>query len=279
MRPPTRVRVAWKVFGVNDLLMKLKSRKDRKGSKPRCHWLTHGSREEVANRLTALTEPWGTVSADDRWMPEGFCRTEEAQLHKAPLLLSQEGCDKLRDWWLAVSRGNTRTPHWDIASTCTVGGAKGVLLVEAKAHNEELEISGKGLKKKASANSRRNHERIGGSIQEANIVLADQTGLSWALSRDHRYQMSNRFAWSWKLTELGYPVILVYLGFLKAEEMRKGKEQYPLANHAEWESLVKSHSGRLFPAEIWDRQWSVNGRIFVPRIRSCEIRYDAPIEE
>ena len=279
MRPPTRVRVAWKVFGVNDLLMKLKSRKDRKGSKPRCHWLTHGTREQVANRLTAFVEPWGTVSMDDRWMPEGFCRIEEARLDRAPILPQQDRY-RLRDWWLTFSRG-ANTPNWDIVSTCAVNGAKGILLVEAKAHNEELnkEENGKSLARTPSDNSIRNHERIGEAIEEANIGLGEQTGFRWALSRDHHYQMSNRFAWSWKLTELGYSVILVYLGFLNAEEMRKGKEQYPLANHAEWESLVKSHSGRLFPAEIWDRQWSVNGRIFVPRIRSCEMRYDAPIEE
>ena len=265
---------------MNDLLMKLKRGKDRKGSKPRCHWLTHGSREEVANRLTGLIEPWGTVSADDRWMPEGFCRTEEAQLHKAPLLLSQEGCDKLRDWWLAVSPG-ANTPNWDIVSTCTVDNAKGILLVEAKAHNEELnkERNGKELKRNASTNSVRNHIRIGEAINEASSSLAVQTECRWVLSRDRHYQMSNRFAWAWKLTELGYPVILVYLGFLEAEEMRKGKKQRPLSDHAEWEGLVKSHSGPLFSDEVWNQQWNVNGRFFVPRIRSCEIRYDAPIEE
>ncbi len=127
---------------MNDLLMKLKSPKDRKGSKPRCHWLTHGTREQVANRLTGLVAPWATVSEEDaRWMPEGFCRIEEAQLDQTPELLSQENCDKLRDWWLAVPRRNTRTPNWDIASTCTVDDARGILLVEAKAHNEETVFS------------------------------------------------------------------------------------------------------------------------------------------
>ena len=58
-----------------------------------------------------------------------------------------------------------------------------------------------------------------GCIKEANAALADQTELDWALSHERRYQMANRIAWSRKLTELGYPVILVYLGFLRAEEM------------------------------------------------------------
>ena len=262
------------------LLQKLK-RNQRKGSKPRCHWLTHGAPDQVASRLDALAEPWGSVSAEDHWMPEGFNRVEEAQLHRAPRLLSPQECKALSDWWLAVQRGNTQTPNWDIASTCTVDGHKGLLLVEAKAHNEELnnEIVGKRLDRRATANSHHNHARIGKAINGASIALADQTGYGWDLSRDHHYQMSNRFAWSWKLTELGYPVILVYLGFLGAVDMRKGREQNPLTSHAEWECLVKAHSDPLFPSEIWGRQWVIHGQSFVPRICSREIPYNRPMKE
>ena len=265
---------------MNDLLKKLKKPKDRRGSKPRCHWLTHGTREQVANRLTRLAEPCGTVSADDLWMPEGFSQIEEARLNRASKLLPKRDRDKLRDWWLEVPRG-ANTPNWDIASTCTVDNARGILLVEAKAHNEELnkERAGKILDPDSSCNSKRNHRRIGEAMEKANNGLADHTKLDWALSHEHHYQMSNRFAWAWKLTELGYPVILVYLGFLKAEEMQKGRDQHPLSNHAEWESLVKSHSRPLFPDAVWDREWSVNGQPFVPRILSCEIGYDALIED
>lgn len=187
--------------------------RERMGSKPRCHWLTHGRPEQVASRLNALAEPWGTVSADDQWMPEGFCRIEEAQLDKAGRLLPKQDCDGLRSWWLAVSRGNTRTPNWDIASTCTVDGRKGLLLIEAKAHTEELKVEDR------VGAGPRNRARIAKCIKEANAALKSWTNLNWALSHEHRYQMANRFAWSWKLADLGYPVILVYLGFLGAEEM------------------------------------------------------------
>ena len=248
-------------------------RNQRKGSKPRCHWLTHGSCEQVARRLTRLAEPWGSVSADDHWMPEGFDQVEEAQLHEAPRLLRPQDCEALGDWWLAVSRRNTRTPTWDIASTCTVDGHRGLLLVEAKAHTQELKIEDQV---KAGGPNR---ERIAECIEEANAALADQTKLGWTLSHEHRYQMANRFAWSWKLTELGYPVILVYLGFLRAEEMRSGEEQTPFDSHAEWECAVKAHSEPLFPAEVWDGQWTIHHRPFVPRICSIETRYDGPMEE
>ena len=42
-------------------------------------------------------------------------------------------------WWLAITRG-ARTPVWDIAAICTIPGydRKGVLLVEAKAHSEDM---------------------------------------------------------------------------------------------------------------------------------------------
>ena len=256
-------------------LQKLGS-KAEKGSKPRCHWLTHGPPKKVAERLTKLVGDYGEVSASDYWLPKGFCDTQEAQLDKTcKLLLKQDERDKLRDWWLAVPR-NANTPNWDIASTCTVRGNKGLLLVEAKAHTQELNeaAKGKGLSKQATANSRRNHVRIGAAIQEANIALADQTGLSWALSHECRYQMSNRFAWSWKLAELGYPVILVYLGFLKAEEMKTGI----FGNHANWASRVKEHSNPLFPEKIWNNERKIHGQLFVPLIRSRKMRHDAPVE-
>ena len=116
-------------------------------------------------------------------------------------------------------------------------------------------------------------------MEEANAGLSKQTKPGWRLSHEHSYQMANRFAWAWKLTELGYPVILIYLGFLNAEEMQQGKEQRPLANHADWECLVKSHSRSLVPETIWDRRWTLNGQLFVPRIRSIGIPYDRPMEE
>lgn len=52
--------------------------------------------------------------------------------------------------------------------------------------------------------------------------------LPWAISRDSRYQKSNRFAWACKLAGLGLPVVLMYLGFVRADEMRDRRA--PLAD-------------------------------------------------
>lgn len=255
--------------------------KQQEGSKPRCHWMTHGTDEQVASRLTDIIEPWGQVSPTDCWMPEGFKNINEAELHRAPTLLDPEIGRRLKDWWLAVPSGNPKTPNLDIASTCTVtadGQSKpGLLLVEAKAHEEELngETVGKRWDEgKASDGSRKNHGKIGEAIREASDGLSEDTSLEWNISRDQSYQMSNRFAWSWKLTELGVPVILVYLGFLNADEMPE-----PFFTPAAWERLVFSHSRPLFPEEVWDTAWTINGQTFVPLIRSAERPYDEPSPE
>jgi hypothetical protein len=258
---------------MSDLLQRLKP-KEQRGSKPRCHFLTHGSPEQVAKNLGQLISPFGSVSPHDRWMPRGFDNTEEAQLHRVPGLLEARIAKQLREWWLDTDTPNARTPTFDIASTCTIQHQPGILLLEAKAHDEELnkENIGKSLRKDASQGSKANHVRIGEAIMTARDGLQEATSLEWNISRDSHYQMSNRFAWAWKLTELGFPVALVYLGFLKAEEMRdKGN---PFVNHAAWEEVVKAHSEPLFPNEVWNRQWTINGQAFLPLIRSIEQRLD-----
>ena len=258
---------------MNDLLLRLKPNQ-RKGSKPRCHLLTHGSPEQVAERLSRLIAPWGSVAPTDRWMPQGFEALTEAQLHDAPRLLDiNPHGEALKKWWLAVTSDASMTPNWDIASTCTIGAERGLVLVEAKAHDAELrnEERGKPLEgsngQGVSTNSRRNHVRIGACIQDASLALSGETGLPWALSRDWNYQMANRFAWSWKLASLGIPVILVYLGFLDCREMQES-DQLPFAKHEEWERLVKDHSAALFSAQVWDQRWTIHGQALIPIIRA-----------
>jgi len=159
-------------------------------------------------------------------MPKGFENLNEAELDRAPLLIEPKIGAQLRDWWLAVANPKSKTPNFDIASTCTIENKPGLLLIEAKAHEAELsnEIVGKRFKAEPSDGSKANHDRIGVAIQSASDGLRGSTSISWKLSRDSHYQLSNRFAWAWKLTELGFPVVLIYLGFLNAKEMGpKGK--------------------------------------------------------
>jgi len=227
--------------------------------------------------LTSLIEPWGEVlAAGSSWMPNGFVDCEEAQLHNTERIIPDaQDRDALLKWWLAVPGGpRTTTPNWDIASTCVIHGKPGILLIEAKAHDAELrnEERGKPLggedSKGVSLDSRRNHVRIGCSIQEAGLALAEQTGLAWALSRDWCYQMANRFAWAWKLTELGKPVILIYLGFLACHEMQDGTGQSAIASKDDWQQMIEAHSRPLFPREVWNKEWHVHGQSFIPLVRT-----------
>lgn len=204
-------------------------------------------------------------------MPDGFANLEECQLDKAPRLLPDSVRSLLGKWWLPSNRQNARTPNFDIASTCMVGGAPGLLLIEAKAHALELinEIGGRRLKADASER-KASHITIGAAIDSARIGLAAATGLSWGISRDSHYQMSNRFAWAWKLTELGVPVVLIYLGFIRAYDMSKPGE-IPFADAGAWDAAVMSHSAPLFPAVVWDHRRPVPGLPFIPLIRSLDL--------
>jgi hypothetical protein len=255
---------------VTELLDKLR-RNQQRGSKPRCHALTHGDRASRASRLTALIAPYGEVSSADTCLPNGFTHVGEAQLHRAAELLPDDVRSALASWWLAVPTPRASTPNWDIACTCRIEDSPGLLLIEAKAHHGELqkEECGKPLLDPVSANTLRNHVRIGACLDEANIALAVETGHSWALSRDHHYQMSNRFAWAWKLAALGMPIVLVYLGFLSCDDM--AKDSTVIGTDAEWEQLVRTHSVAIAPPEVWNRAWQLHGRTFVPLIRTVHV--------
>ncbi|MGE3993906.1 hypothetical protein [Pseudorhodoplanes sp.] len=264
---------------MNDLLGKLRKSQQR-GSKPRCHWITHGTPAEVSARLTALACPFAEVAKSDHWMPCGFDKLSEAQFHRVANLLAEDQCRQIRTWWFRIYRGGLQTsPSFDIASTCTVDGTSGLLLVEAKAHVGELtgEERGKPLKLDASNGGRTNHDHIVQAIAWANSIFHDATGKTWQLSRDNRYQMSNRFAMACKLTSIGVPVVLVYLGFLNAKDMSLGAER-PFASSDEWRHAVLTHSTAILPTETWDRRWELHGRTFAPLIRSVEIPVDRPCD-
>lgn len=245
--------------------------KAQRGSKPRCHLLTSGPSEVVAARLTTMADPFATVSPMDRWMPQGFVDTAEAELDKADRLLDAMTRQTLAAWWLPPERQSAKTPNFDIASTCTIDGRAGLLLIEAKAHDQELmrEADGRPLPVDASEERKASHPTIGLAIDQARKGLTASTGQAWKISRDSHYQIANRFAWSWKLAELGVPVVLIYLGFLRAAEMAdKGK---PFVDEQAWTDLVLEHGQGIVPADVWGRRLSVNGVPLVPLICSLEM--------
>jgi hypothetical protein len=176
--------------------------------------------------------------------------------------LSSEQREAVTAWWLAV-RGHPNTPNWDIASTATINGIKGLLLVEAKAHGAELRSDGK-----ANEGRQENHARIQAACRDASAAL-NGVRPGWALSTERNYQLCNRFAWAWKLASLGIPVVLIYLGFLRAEEMRD--LGLPFVDGDQWERLVRDHSKGVVPADVWDSPTLVNGTPVYAKICSLEV--------
>lgn len=198
-----------------------------------------------AATMTDLLSGHGvTVRDSDVWRPLGQAEPKEWTLED----FCGEHCrdwfdrDRFASWW-NVTGG--KRPTWDILSTCSIDGEQGLLLVEAKANDAELDWKGKLLPKDASEGSLRNHERIGRCIDEA------CTGLNahlhgFFISRDTHYQLSNRIASAWKLAECGLPVALLYLGFTGDEGMRTATRQ-PLADRDHWLRLMRAYLQGVVP--------------------------------
>lgn len=205
-------------------------------------------------------------------MPQGFFEPTEAQLHVAHRLVDNALGQELGHWWLGGIRQERRTPNFDIASTCTIEGRKGLLLVEAKAHHGELskESAGRALATRSSDARIESHRAIGAAIEQAAQGLTRDTGLDCRVSRDHCYQMSNRFAWAWKLATLDIPVVLVYLGLLQADEM--ADQGRPIDSHADWEQTVLQHSAAVLDVRVWNTRWMIGGRtVLIPVIASTTV--------
>ena len=240
-----------------------------------------GGREEVAGRLVRLVglESDVIIGGEDRWMPLGKpVQKEDISWDKKParearlggltaLFAPDERCrrelgDQLRKWWLAVPR-RANTPNWDVASTCTIKGQRGLLLVEAKAHSAEL-----GESDSCGSRNPGNRERIRRAITEAATGLQTATGSTWNLSPDSHYQLSNRFAWSWNLAALGIPVVLLYLGFLNAEDMADRGQVF--GSEGQWETSLRAHSEGVVDNRCWGQWIDLNGVPLLPLIRGVD---------
>ena len=241
-----------------------------RGSFLRCLMLTGLSRHQTAGLLSALAQPSGAVISPDTdtWLPCGRMKPKETTLIDSSDFITPDKCKALREWWLEKTRG-ANLPNWDIASTCTIEGMKGLLLVEAKAHDKELSEAGKS--QPGTDNSKKNHDRIGIAIEQANAGLNSVLN-GWALSRDSHYQLCNRFAWSWKLASLGVPVVLVYLGFLNATEMTD-QGQFFDSNKA-WEACIRNHSQNFVPADAWGKRLEISNMPAWFHIRSMELTFN-----
>jgi hypothetical protein len=156
------------------------------------------------------------------------------------------------------------TPNWDLASTCKVNGEPGLILIEAKAHDGEAKETGKG------PGNAENDLRIESAIREANEGLNAITA-GWKLSCQSHYQLCNRFGWAWKLSTLGVPTILVYLGFLRATEM--SDQGRPFHSHQEWNRAIREHASSVVPPPAWGRCLQTPDAPMWALIRSLDLQW------
>ena len=122
---------------------------------------------------------------------------------------------------------------------------------------------------------KKNHEKIRMAIEEANSRLTKLTkrrlNRPFGISRDKYYQLSNRFAWCWKMASLGIPVLLVYLGLLNASEMGSGDGTI-FKTHEDWDNLFKEKPVQeIVPYEAWGEEINVNGTPFTPILKTYHI--------
>jgi len=231
-----------------------------KGSLARCLSLTSGTSAEVARKLRELVTPFARFDSENLvCFPRGQDFPKEAILTEQNGLLTDSLRRKVTSWWLEVPE--RRTPSWDIAAKCLILGKPGLMLVEAKAHDHEFDLEGSHAKEP-------NRQRIAEAIFEANCWLNAKCP-GWNLSVKSKYQLSNRFAWSWKLASMGVPVILLWLGFLNAEKMRD--RGIPFGSPDEWLYAVLNYAKGVVPDDVWGRAIEVNGTPFLPLIRSLSV--------
>ncbi|NLO44871.1 MAG: hypothetical protein GX106_07990 [Candidatus Cloacimonetes bacterium] len=255
-------------------------KKELAGSRFRCLLLTHMGREKVYEVLRELSKIQKIkIEFDenkDNYFPKGFTEPKEQMLGNIKdevfnKILTTSKKRELKRWWLKYIRGNPSTPNWDFISTCKIDDKPGLFLVEAKAHAAE---NSSAAKTKNSTTNEDNHERIAEAIIEAKNNLEIITDLKFGIQRDRYYQMSNRFAWTWKLADLGIPVVLVYLGFLNAKDMEaKGKIMFK--NHNDFvASMTKGDPAKIVDPNAWEKKFEVGDgekkTPFIALLRSLE---------
>lgn len=236
-----------------------------KGSRLRCLLLTHRSKANVVSFFNSLVKPAAEVTKNDIWTPRGFLEAKEAKLGETSSFLSEEQRCEITNWWLAKPK-RANIPNWDLVCQCTMGERRGLILVEAKAHEGEMksfdDISGaKG----------ENADSIAKALSQATEGW-NELMPGFNLAANSHYQVCNRFAFAWKLASMGVPVVLVYLGLLDAEEM-SGKRL--LRNHAQWRKCVLDQSKNVVPEEAWDRPFDINGTPVTVLIRSARVCVEA----
>ncbi|NDP28242.1 MAG: hypothetical protein GZ087_12570 [Flavobacterium sp.] len=223
------------------------------------------------NDLNGLLKKTGaTVTTYDNWMPKSIRYDKEAELNDfLKYNFNHQIANDITYWWL---NKDATTPNWDLISTCTIDGERGIVLVEAKAHFYELENESKGKPfdiNTKSDGTKENHRQIDEAIELANNEInKNYSGV--AISRDNCYQLSNRVAHAWWLANQGIPVVLMYLGFKDVQDMNDGKNQL-FTEDKDWQDCFINHAKKVGVDKIIDKNVNCDKSSFVTIYRSIGV--------
>lgn len=149
-------------------------------------------------------------------------------------------------WWV---NGRGTRPTWDLLCHVLVSDRPGLLLVEAKAHEGELDWAGKRLSPTAKVASKDNHARIAGCIKESATALNRLFDGVFDLNVGSHYQLANRVAYAWKLADLGLSVVLLYLGFTGDTYF----DSDYIRDDAHWQRVVGGYMQGVLPQQFPER--------------------------
>ena len=238
----------------------------------RKHLLDLLDREDFPQVFNQLLKGSGAIVSDkDARQPKGQADPEEAELKDfGPQLDPSFDWESFEQWWLPHRSRNSKTPTWDLLTTCTFDDErKGLVLVEAKAHKTELDCNVKRLLVNASENSRINHDRIGQCIEDCRMILNQHIpGVN--ISRDSHYQLANRVAFACRLAQCGFPVVLMYLGFLGDTGIPA--YCFPFQDNDHWQRAMREYMAGVLPPHFLDQRIELpSGGSMRMLIRSIQI--------
>ncbi len=168
-------------------------------------------------------------------------------------------------WWMPYKTEKNKRPNWDLLCHVLVDGRPGLLLVEAKAHGDELLMDDKkaGPYRKSAA-SVANDRSIRRRISETNQLLNSVYASEFSLTADKHYQLANRIAYLTKLASLGLPTVLLYLGWLMSPDW-PGDE---IRDQLHWHEIMNEYMKGLVPPGFPEHVYGLRGGGSMPHADS-----------
>lgn len=146
------------------------------------HFLDWVECPDFTEQLTCLLPTGAIVKAkDDRWILEAHLEHLKREFVSQLQVDWNEIWNEILVWWLAK---RAPTPKWDLISTCDICGQKGLVLVEGKAHVNELKEydrcrAGKeneGLSEQLRKTLTKNNTAIPIEVEQAAWTVRDENG-------------------------------------------------------------------------------------------------------